>query len=246
MIIFDEEKYVTNLLNNNISISNKNKRDLQLISIYFRNLGNSEKEIYNKLDNFCKFKIINYNSDTSYKTLYKIIENSKNKKLKRSYNINITENEIKLIKEEYSLKVQKLMFVYLVLAKYYMSNNLTDKYYVGTSDVDIFKLCKMYTRKSEKLEFMHYLTQKGYITPTLTMSSIINYVDENSKVILSFVPDEDMEYMFEKINGVKFIKCNRCNKMVKKRNNKQKYCNECSKLVKYEKSHKSQNGKIEN
>lgn len=38
------------------------------------------------------------------------------------------------------------MFVYLVLAKYYMSINKADKYYVGCKDNDIFKLCDMYVK----------------------------------------------------------------------------------------------------
>ena len=58
-----------------------------------------------------------------------------------------------------------------------MSNNKTDKYYVGCEDNDIFKLCDMYTRKQEKLDMMHYLTVKGYIKPTLSMSSVVNYVN---------------------------------------------------------------------
>ena len=237
MIIFDEEEHVKKILKDEISISNKNKYDLQLLTIYYKNQGLDNDEIYNKIDTFCKANIINYNSDTSYKILDKLIKNSNNRKLKSAAPIFITCAELDTIKKETSLKIQKIMFVYLVLAKYYMSNNHTDKFYVGMKDSDIFSLCKFYAKKNEKLNYMYYLTQKGYITPTLTMSSIVNYIDEDSPIILTLIPNDDMEFEFEKYNGIKFIKCERCGKLERKKNNKHKYCLSCAKKIKSAKSH---------
>ena len=124
------------------------------------------------------------------------------------------------------------MFIYLVLAKYYMSNNHTDKYYVGCKDNDIFNLCDMYTRKQDKLDFMHYLTKKGYITPTLSMSSVVNYVNEDSEVVITLIPNIDMVYYYEQYLGGIFINCKACNCLVKKTNNRIKYCKSCASKIK--------------
>ena len=61
------------------------------------------------------------------------VKRSKKGTLKINTPVKITQAEINTILSEKSIKYQKLMFVYLVLAKYYMSNNNSDKYYVGQS-----------------------------------------------------------------------------------------------------------------
>ena len=113
-----------------------------------------------------------------------------------------------------------------------MSNNNSDKYYVGCSDTDLFSLCDMYTSRQEKREMVHYLTKKGYIEPTTKMSSIVKYVNENSDIIMEIVPDETMVYNFEKeyLGGI-FINCEICGRLVKKTNNRVKYCKECARKI---------------
>lgn len=79
---------------------------------------------------------------------------------------------------------------------------------------------------------MHYLTKKGYITPTLSMSSVVNYVDETGEVVLTFVPDRDMVYYFEQYLGGYFTKCACCGLLTKRKSNRTKYCPECLDKIK--------------
>lgn len=236
-IIFDEEKHVLFMLDNGFQTSRNNKFEIQLLANYYRMQGLDKLEIEEKIHSFCKKHITNYNRVKFYKMIDEKVKKSEKMKLKKSTPINITKKEMETILREDNIKCQKLMFVYLVLAKYYMSNNKTDKYYVGCKDTDIFNLCDMYTRKQDKIELMHYLTKKGYITPTLSMSSIINYVFEDSEVVLTFIPDTDMVYYFEQYLGDLFVNCLVCGKLTKKRSNRTLYCNQCAKDIK--------NGKIE-
>lgn len=230
-IILDEYKHVENILQNGIQ-TNNSKFEVQLLATYLRENGANEKEMENKLHEFCKHNYNDYNKVKQYKFIDSVIQRSKKLKLKRAYPVNITKKEIDVILREENYKYQKLMFVYLVLAKYYMSNNHTEKYYVGCKDNDIFNFCDMYMRKSDKMDSMHHLTKKGYITPTLSMSSIVNYVNEDSEIIMTFIPDNDMVYHFEKYVGGIFINCDMCGRLVKKTNNRIKYCKECAKIVK--------------
>ena len=94
--------------------------------------------------------------------------------------------------------------------------------YTEKKDVqDYFALFDVFPRKQEKLDIMHYLTKKGYITPTLSMSSVVNYVKESGDVVLEIIPDYDMIYYFEKeyLDGI-FINCEVCGRLVKKTNNR--------------------------
>lgn len=231
-IIFDEREHARRVIKYGTQTTRNKIFELQLVGSYLREKGYSEKDIEEELHRIAKKSFNDYNKIKMYKTIDYIVKRSKARRLKSATPVIVTQNEIKTILAERNVKCEKLMFVYLVLAKYYKSNSNTSNYYVGCKDNDIFNLCDMYVKKQEKLDLMHYLTTKGYIIPTLSRSSIVNYVDENSKVALEIVPDETMVYRFEKeyLDGI-FINCTICGKLVKKTNNRVKYCKNCAQQI---------------
>lgn len=229
MIIFDEKAYAEIILKKGIQNNIHRLYDLQLVAAYLYQAGCGDIEIEQRLHAMCKRKMKGYSRVKFYPIIDKIIRKSKNVKFKVSNEIKITKSEIDTVLSEKDKKIKKLLFVYLVLAKYYMNNNNTDKYYVSTSDVDIFKLARITgKRKSEQGELLHYMTKKGYITPTLNMSSIVNFVDENDEVVITFKPDIDMIYYLEQYLGGSFIKCIICGRLEKKGSNSAKYCKACA------------------
>lgn len=231
-IIFNERDYAKKIIKKGIQVARSKGRELQLVANFLREQGYEDKKIEDELHRISKKSFSDYNRVIMYDYIDRRVKRSKKAKLKNNYPVNITKAEIQTILGEKSEKCQKLMFVYLVLAKFYMKNNNTDKYYVGCSDTDIFKLCDMYVKKQEKREMMHYLTKKGYIEPTSKMSSIVKYVNEDSDIVMQIIPNENMIYDFEKeyLSGI-FINCERCGKLVKKTNNRIKYCKECAKEI---------------
>ena len=235
MIIFDEYRHAEKMLSSGFQTSRSNKFELQILATYFRERGLDDKEIENELHAFCKKFANNYNWAQYYELVDQKVRRSKRYKLKRAKPIVITKAELDIITAEESLKCQKLMFVYLVLAKYYMNNNETTDYYVGVEDNEIYNLCDMYVKKQEKLDLMHYLTKKGYIKPTLSMSSIVKYVNENSEQAIVLVPDTDMVHYYEKYLGYYTTKCPICGKLIRKKSNRTKYCAQCAQLVKSKK-----------
>ncbi|MFR3182489.1 MAG: hypothetical protein ACLTPN_02590 [Clostridia bacterium] len=231
-IIFDEIKHAKEVIEHGTQTVRNKNFELQLVANYLRKEGYSDIDIEEELHRISKKYFKDYNRIKMYNSIDKKVKKSKKAIPKIAYPVKIYQEEIDIILSEDSIKCQKLMFVYLVLAKYYMSNVHSDKYYVGCKDNDIFKLCDMYVRKQEKLDLMHYLTKKGYITPTLSMSSIVNYVKEDGEVVLEIIPDQNMIYYFEKeyLDGI-FINCEICGKLVKKTNNRIKYCKKCAQEV---------------
>ncbi|MCI7634021.1 MAG: hypothetical protein MSS80_08360 [Mollicutes bacterium] len=231
-IIFNEREHAKIVIEKGFQTSRNKSFELQLVANYLREQGYSDKEIEEELHRISKRNFTDYNKVQMYDFIDNKVKKSKKGKLKENFPVYITRAEMNTILSESNIKYQKLLFVYLVLAKFYMNNNKADKYYVGCEDNDIFKLCDMYTRKQEKLDMMHYLTVKGYIKPTLSMSSIVNYVNEDSEVVMEVIPNEDMIYRFEKeyLGGI-FINCEICGRLVKKTNNRIKYCKKCSKKI---------------
>lgn len=231
-IIFNEREHAKIVIEKGFQTSRNKSFELQLVANYLREQGYSDKEIEEDLHRISKRNFTDYNKVQMYDFIDNKVKKSKKGQLKENFPVYITRVEMNTILSESNIKYQKLLFVYLVLAKFYMSNNKADKYYVGCEDNDIFKLCDMYTRKQEKLDMMHYLTVKGYIKPTLSMSSVVNYVNEDSEVVMEVIPNEDMIYRFEKeyLGGI-FINCEICGRLVKKTNNRIKYCKKCSKKI---------------
>lgn len=233
-IVFNEEKYAEIIIKSGIQLVSKKHYDLQVVANYLREKGYTDKEIEKELHRISSLSFSDYNWVKMYNTIDAKVKRSKKQKLKRNPEIIITQKELDLILEEEERKIRNLMFVCLVLAKYYMSNNHTDKYYVAYKEVNIFNLCDVFIRKDERMDLLYYLSEKGYITPTHYLGFIVNYVNEDSPAVLKFKPDTDMVYYFEQYQGGYFINCENCGKLVKKTNNKIKYCKECAKIKREE------------
>lgn len=235
-IIFDERKHAELVLKSGTQTTRSKMFELTLVAAYLREQGYDDKQIESELHRVSKKSFKDYNRVKMLEPIEKIVKRSKKKFLKVPNPVTITKAEMETILKENDVKCQKLMFVYLILAKYYRENNpKSDNYYVGCSDRDLFNLCDMYIRKDDKDHLLHYLEVKGYITSTLKKSSIVNYVNEDSEKLFEIVPDATMIYYFEKeyLDGI-FINCERCRKLVKKTNNRIKYCKECANIVHYE------------
>lgn len=231
MMVFDEYKYAEKLLKEGFIQPRMKLRELQILTNYFRVQEFPDDLIEETLHAFLLKHLSNYNRVKFQGMVDNAITFSKKQKLKVANEISITDKEWETITSEDDVKVQKLLFIYLVLAKYFMSNNHSDKYYVGIKDADLWKLCKFYTRKVDRIKLLQYITNKEYITPTLNMSSVVNYIQEGTPII-KFIPCEDMIYYFDSLKGARIIFCDICGKIEKPNSGAQKHCKSCARLIK--------------
>lgn len=235
MIIFDEEKYAKDIIKNGF----KNRhifKDVCIVLKYFRSCKKNDEYIKKEIYDLCSKYKKDYNYVKDYKKIdFLISESIKWNKHKTTF-INITKNEFQLIKSENNIKIQKLLFVILVLAKYYY-NPKHNEYYVNISENDIFNLCNMSVTKQNKRDFMYYITQRGYITPNLNKSIKINFIDNLSENICEIKVGNDMIFYYEKLSGKNVINCKRCNDLILRiANRRTKYCKECARIVNIEKT----------
>ncbi len=228
MIIFDEEKYAIDIINSGF----KNKsifKDVAIVAKYLRYKNDNEDYVRKNIYALCKEYKKDFNLVKDYKIMDSIISESKKWKIKLGKNINITKKEFDIINSE-DEKVKKVLFVLLVISKFYY-NDKSDDYYVNIPDNDIFKLCNLNIKKSKKIEIMHYITQKEYVTPNIHMSMKINYIYKDSQMVYNIPVGNDMIIYFEQLLGKKTISCEKCGTLVLKTNNRVKYCKSCSKLI---------------
>lgn len=92
----------------------------------------------------------------------------------------------------------------------------------------IFKTAKIYLNKQDKNKIIKQLIDKEYIIMTKKCNYKLNYVHHNCNKNALVIDNFDNFILgYEMLIGDNIIKCDVCNKFVRKKSNNQKYCKEC-------------------
>jgi hypothetical protein len=229
-IIFDEKDRAEYLLENGFS-SFMSKRDLIILAKYYKYLGNNIPQIKNKLIEFCEKYNPDFNEVLSRSKINDAIKKAQEYGLRMKININITKSEFELIKNVGDYNRQKILFVTLVLAKYYKYNktNLKEKkpskydkyFYVQYNETNIFNLAKVNVKRTEKDKINSDLEDSGLINTFESGDSIITFVDEESPVEIIITNLENMISFYPWY-------CEKCGKKTEKKP-RHNLCEECRK-----------------
>ena len=238
MKILNETKYAKNILEKGFD-QNKFSYDLKILAKYLYKEEKDELKLKEKLISVCKEKNKNFNEVKYWKLIKYACEIAKKYELFDVEPVGINEFELDTIENLHNLKIQKIAFVLLVLAKlnkqYYILNSKNKEsfdngeYYVNSKISEIFNLAKIYLKKKEKDMIFNYLIEKEYIQMTKKCNYKINFVYPTSKKNVIMIDDFDnfiLEY--ERLLGDNIGNCEKCNKPIRITSNKTKYCNKCA------------------
>lgn len=144
--------------------------------------------------------------------------------------IEITKLELDKIKEIERVTTERIMFVLLVMAKYYRR----DKYYI--SKKDILKYSKCHINNNTLDAELYKLNQLGYIETNKGGSRTVKILDYSGEVILQVESLEKMIHVYLSVRKEKgYLFCGKCAKKVKATGVNQKLCVDCSLLRRKEK-----------
>lgn len=154
-------------------------------------------------------------------------------------NIKITQSELDAIASLNDLRAEKIIFVLLCMAKQQsISNGFTN----GLVKYSLAELCKM-ARISVPAEDREYILYNivqsgllGYPKKNNTQCLIVNFIDDNSDMVLEINEacsnELAYEYLKWKNNGVGYDRCELCGRIVKQyKTHPRRFCRECSELV---------------
>jgi len=227
MIILDEFSYAKNMFNNCLS-SFMNGKDIRLLIMYFRNIGVEESEIYNKINNWLLERQENYNEILYQEFLLNIIKTSKKSKIKKFQNIVVTENEFNIIRNIKNYRLEKILFIMLVLSKYYFiigknfDENNTNYYTLKTTPYHILKFAK--TNEKNKEWIFNQLLEKNIINTNFGNDGAYYIVNINKN------DNSDPKIIIENFNNfIDYYKpyCEICGIEIEKRNNRHTMCDDC-------------------
>jgi len=208
--------------------------DLSILAKYFKYIGKNRSQIERSLIEFCENNNPNFNEILFRKKIEYAIKSCDKFGIRLHIVVPVTNNELDIIKNCGDYKRQKILFVMLVVAKYFKYNDtrLTpkknnihdDDFYVNIKLVDILKMAKVNISKIERRDIIYDLEQSELITlikrRTGGISFQINFIDENSEPNI-IVTDMD------NIIDFYYFNCEKCGRQITNRAKRHDLCEEC-------------------
>lgn len=212
---------------------------------FVRNL--SDKKNYNEIIDF-----VTENSELGltdlelYELVLKTIKTVRKSSLKLVERICITQSELDFISSIDDIKLEKIAFVVLCLAKYHNEVCDTDDNCIYFKLNEIKNMSRINMNKVDFEYFYNNLYQIGALKetnhPTSTIQ-IVNFVstDANDPVVIDLQEVDYLElayvYLSWKNDGKGYGRCQRCGRLMRQGKTKpRKYCEECAKLSEKEKT----------
>lgn len=234
--IFYEKERAEWLLENGFS-SFMSYSDLLILAKYFKHMGKNRTQIRKSLLAFCVKYNPDFNDVLSRKKIDSVINKAQKYGLRLKFDVPITKKEMASIKAIGDYKKEKILFVMLVISKYFRLNptNLKEKlpskydenFYVNEKLTDIVKMAGINITKAERQRIIHELKMTGLIDATLKGSYKIEFVDSTSKPSF-FVTD-----MNNIVSFYPFL-CQKCGKIIEKKK-RHNLCDGCYSLARKEK-----------
>ena len=235
-VVLNEKKQAEYIIEKG-EVGNKPTSTLFLLAKYYRQKENLNKEqTFNKLNEFMENNYKNYNSATWEDIIEDISKKANKYPLREIDYIEITKSEIDTIRNICNIKYEKLLFTMLCYAKLY--NKISDKNngWVNTNIKELFRVARVSVRyRNDKFLYLNDLETAGLISFSNKNDNLnlrVTFVDNNSDTVLKI--DDFRELGYEYLNYIgdgKFIRCECCKKLIRKKSNKQKYCTDCYKRI---------------
>ncbi len=204
---------------------------------FIKNL--TDKKSYNDIVDF-----VTSNSTTGltdfdiYEFVNKAINSAKKVGLKRVDHIYITKSELDFIASLDDIKLEKIAFVLLALAKYHNEVSGEDNNVVYLKLSEIKKMSRINMNKVDFEYFYANLYDKGVLqhntSPTSTIQ-IVDFVSHNIDDAVAFELQEvdylELAYVYLswKNDGKGYARCQRCDRLMRQGKTKpRKYCEECA------------------
>lgn len=173
-----------------------------------------------------------------YEFVNKAINSAKKVGLKRVDHIYITKSELDFIKNLDDIKLEKVAFVLLALAKYHNEVSGEDNNMVYLKLSEVKKMARINMSRVDFEYFYANIYDAGVLqrnTSPVSTIQIVDFVsnDENDKMAFELQEVDYLElayaYLSWKNDGKGYARCQKCNRLMRRGKTKpRKYCEECA------------------
>lgn len=250
MIIFDEKEYALKLLQDGYIRKNKKLKDIFILAKYFKYQGLSQlqacKEVIRFINKFDD-SVYSYITYQLKKYAIKTVDNAytKNYTLRFDIKVKLSECELKSLLQLKTIGEKQVMFVLLVLNKFYRSN--IKNFY--TNYKDIFQFTKLDYQSNNIKNIFSKLIKKKYISiidkHKQAIITKLKHISIYKRLYfkINIKPCDNIIYTITNFDNLMsdFAKCMKlidggtycsiCGIPIKQTSNRRKYCRSCWKDV---------------
>jgi hypothetical protein len=246
---YNELAYAENIYKNGF-LTKHFPTELRLLILYFRDvLGLKPKEREYKVYEFCRKYIPNFKKEKFYKSINKALQAGLNKeqKLITIPKIDIYQVELDYINSlDLNQDYKKVLFTFFVQKKldktvyelkHGKDNEYNILYFKGGSKKynNIKKISNIQNKTLLNDEVINNLGGLGLVKILHKGAIILEYINnckEEGNIVFSITDYDNIGLYLDYYNNIKgVIKCEQCGKIIKMKNNRQKYCEECYKEI---------------
>ena len=167
----------------------------------------------------------------------KILKYASENKIIEISSIDISVDEMKMIKEFKGVQTQRLAFTLLCLSKYYDTVRENNHHWVNTDSNVIMSLANINTSIKRQSEMYRRLRDEGFLEFSKKVDNTnvrVNGFREGDTAV-SITDFRSLGYQYLMVIGEPFFYCTNCGITTKQRSkgagNRQKYCKECAKKI---------------
>jgi hypothetical protein len=239
-LIFDELDEAKKILKNK-DLEYFKLSTLTILAKYFRHLGKSWKETEEELIKYCSSQNIIRFENYDYPIIDKAIKKARRYLLRVPAMCYITEKELQEIETLNDFKTERVFFVMICLAKYFMETNTAVKpktyenpkliFWRGTSE--LFKEARYSNNFFDRNILIGDIQDEGYIETVPNESRTKNYIVINtyypeSQPIIFFKNPDKIYKLYKAHKDNKLRSCSVCGISIIKNSNRQCMCDVCS------------------
>lgn len=246
--VFDGLSYAKNVINNhNIDENNAIEHIKMLAKYNFHVEKMKDDENYRSIVEYMS----NYwdcFAEADYEQIIgNFIKEAHNFSFKNIGTIEITRKELDFIGSLDNIRLEKIAFVMLCIAKYKCYYHDSPNYWIDWNLNAISKLARVHVTKKENLLLYRQLVLAGAIESNSVKKKLYEHVlfasnGENDETILELSENDYKElaytYLYYKNGFTGYVHCEKCGRLIKQKSNRQKFCDECSVLVRREQNNK--------
>ena len=240
MLILNEQRYAENLyLGNNNEVKSIIGKIGYVTRYQLYTLGYDDHENYTHAVDWLTKHQNNFDESCYSNVIADAVKRAKKTPFYHIDSIKITESELNAISSLNNLRAEKVLFVLLCMAKQQAVSFGFTNGLVKYSLPELCKCARISVPTDEREYILYEIVQSGllgYPKKNNTQCLIVNFIDEDSNVVLNLDENGCSELAYEYLNwkngGVEYGRCEFCGKMIKQsKNNPKRFCKDCMDVV---------------
>ena len=207
---------------------------LGILARYLLSIGKTKQETKDMLEEFIKKDRPRDRIDGWYGLIDHIVSKADGKQLVQIDSVNITKNELDIIKSINKRQEERLMFTILCLSKYWNCVNDLNNGWVNTSDKDIMRMANINTSISRQSAMFRNLKSYGFISFSKKVDNLnvkVDILDNDSDIEIKITDFRNLGHQYHMYRGEHYIQCVNCGITTKRNSSNHKYCKDCARQM---------------